>query len=32
MMEISDRFANRPVLDPRSPEEIVGCDEFGVPH
>jgi antitoxin VapB len=30
MMEISDRFANRPVLDPRSPEEIVGYDEFGV--
>jgi antitoxin VapB len=32
MMEISDRFANRPVLDPRSPEEIIGYDEFGVPN
>jgi antitoxin VapB len=32
MMAISDRFAAYPVLDARSPDEIIGYDEFGVPH
>jgi antitoxin VapB len=32
MMAISERFAAYPVLDPRSPDEIIGYDEFGVPH
>jgi antitoxin VapB len=32
MMAISDRFATYPVLDDRSPDEIIGYDEFGVPH
>jgi hypothetical protein len=32
MMAISERFAGYPVLDRRSPDEIVGYDEFGVPH
>jgi antitoxin VapB len=32
MMAISDRFAAYPVLDERSPDEIIGYDEFGVPH
>jgi antitoxin VapB len=31
MMEISDRFAAFPVMDDRTPEEIIGYDEFGVP-
>jgi antitoxin VapB len=31
MTAISDRCAGLPVLDPRSPEEIIGYDEFGVP-
>ena len=31
MAAISDRCASLPVLDPRSPDEIVGYDEFGVP-
>ncbi|MGQ0673858.1 MAG: type II toxin-antitoxin system VapB family antitoxin [Hyphomicrobium sp.] len=31
MMEISDRFAAYPVLDDRSPEDIIGYDEYGVP-
>ena len=31
-MTISDRFAAYPVLDARSPDEIIGYDEFGVPH
>jgi antitoxin VapB len=25
------RSANRPVLDPRAPDEIIGYDEFGIP-
>jgi antitoxin VapB len=29
MMEISDRFAKLPVLDGRTPDEIIGYDEFG---
>lgn len=28
---ISDRCASLPVLDPRSPDEIVGYDDLGVP-
>jgi antitoxin VapB len=31
MMAISERFAHHPVLDPRTPEEIIGYDDFGVP-
>ena len=31
MMEISERFKTCPVLDDRSPDEILGYDEFGVP-
>ena len=31
MMAISDRFAGYPLLDRRSPDEIIGYDEFGVP-
>ena len=31
MMEISGRFAHHPVLDDRTPDEIIGYDEFGVP-
>jgi antitoxin VapB len=30
MMAISDRCSERPVLDDRPPDEIVGYDEFGV--
>jgi antitoxin VapB len=32
MMALSERFAGYPVLDRRSPDEIIGYDEFGVPH
>jgi len=32
MMTISERCAAYPVLNPRSPDEIIGYDEFGVPH
>jgi antitoxin VapB len=31
LREISDRCAARPVLDPRTDDELVGYDEFGVP-
>ena len=31
MIEITDRFADLPVLDARTPDEIIGYDEFGVP-
>ena len=31
LLESSDRCAQRPVLDPRSPDEIIGYDEHGVP-
>ena len=31
LVEISDRCSRRPVLDPRSDEEILGYDEHGVP-
>ena len=30
VMEIAQRAVGRPVLDPRSPEEIIGYDEHGV--
>ena len=29
--EICARIAALPVLDPRSPDEIIGYDEFGIP-
>jgi antitoxin VapB len=29
MMEISDRFAHHPVLDDRTPDEIIGYDSSG---
>jgi antitoxin VapB len=32
MKAITDRFAELPVRDARSPEEIIGYDEFGVPN
>jgi antitoxin VapB len=32
MTAITDRFAELPVRDTRSPEEIIGYDEFGVPN
>jgi len=32
MMAISEHFAAYPVLDSRSPDEIIGYDEFGVPN
>lgn len=28
---IIERSASRPILDPRSPDEIIGYDEFGIP-
>lgn len=31
VMEIARRCAARPVLDPRTPEEILGYDENGIP-
>ncbi len=31
LREISDRCAARPVIDPRSDNELVGYDEFGIP-
>lgn len=31
MRAISDRCAALPVLDDRTPDEIIGYDEFGVP-
>lgn len=31
MMEISDRCSKLPVLDDRTPEDIIGYDEFGLP-
>ena len=32
IIAISDHCASLPVIDPRSPEEIIGYDEFGVPN
>jgi len=31
LLEISERSAARPILDPRSPDEILGYDERGLP-
>jgi len=31
LLEISDRSAARPILDPRTPDEILGYDERGLP-
>lgn len=31
VLEIADRVASQPDLDPRAPDEIIGYDEFGVP-
>jgi antitoxin VapB len=31
LREIADRCAALPLIDPRSPDEIIGYDEFGVP-
>ncbi|MGA2739245.1 MAG: type II toxin-antitoxin system VapB family antitoxin [Bryobacteraceae bacterium] len=31
VLELGRRASSRPVLDPRSPEEILGYDEFGAP-
>jgi antitoxin VapB len=31
VLELAKRASSRPVLDSRSPEEILGYDEFGVP-
>jgi antitoxin VapB len=30
LLEIGDRFSKLPVLDPRTPDEIVGYDETGM--
>ena len=30
VLELGKRAASRPVLDTRSPDEIIGSDEFGV--
>jgi antitoxin VapB len=32
LMELADQGARLPVLDPRSPDEIIGYDENGVPN
>ncbi len=31
LLEISERSAARPVLDPRTPDEILGYNEHGLP-
>jgi len=31
VMEIAKRISSRPVLDPRTPDEILGYDENGLP-
>jgi antitoxin VapB len=31
VMEIARRISSRPVLDPRTPDEILGYDDHGVP-
>jgi antitoxin VapB len=31
VMEIAKRASARPVLDPRTPDEIIGYDEHGIP-
>jgi len=30
--EIQESIAKLPVLDPRTPDELLGYDEFGLPH
>jgi antitoxin VapB len=30
--EIQESLAKLPVLDPRTPDELLGYDEFGLPH
>jgi hypothetical protein len=30
-MRIAQRIASHPVLDPRTPDEIIGYNEIGVP-
>jgi antitoxin VapB len=30
VLEIAHRIASRPVLDPRTPDEILGYDEYGL--
>lgn len=31
LLAIADRIASQPVIDPRTPEEIIGYDENGLP-
>ena len=31
LLAIANRVASKPVVDPRTPEEILGYDEFGLP-
>jgi len=31
VMRIAQRIASHPVLDPRTPDEIIGYNEIGVP-
>lgn len=31
LLALADRFSALPVLDPRSPDELVGYDEDGLP-
>ncbi len=31
VMEIAERISSLPVLDPRTPDEIIGYDEHGIP-
>jgi antitoxin VapB len=31
MEELSARAGGRPIVDPRSPDELLGYDEFGLP-
>lgn len=31
LLRLGDEYATHPVADPRSPEEILGYDEYGLP-
>lgn len=31
LLAIADQIASQPVIDPRTPEEIIGYDEHGLP-
>ncbi len=31
IMELVEEFAAKPVIDPRTPDEIIGYDEHGLP-